>query len=220
MVGVLLKQLPRTERHHGIGTPLAAGARGAAQRRRRPARAGARRQRLFSHARPRIPPGCAGRLDGQAAKAAEALEYAQSFSKDGNRTQEPFIAQALAQARLEAGEPARARAMAETARDDCLEIGARVCAIDSALVLSAALRGEMGLGAAARIDDVLPTADRLIAETGACNMTAFVLVERAALSELRGEAQQRKAYLRDALEGFSRMGATGHAARLTRELNS
>ena len=47
-------------------------------------------------------------LEGRATEAADVLEYAQSFSRDGNRTVEPFIAQALAQARLEAGEPARA----------------------------------------------------------------------------------------------------------------
>ncbi|MBI1816960.1 MAG: hypothetical protein HYR72_18430 [Deltaproteobacteria bacterium] len=87
-------------------------------------------------------------------------------------------------------------------------------------MLSAALRAEMGLAAAARIDDVLATADRLIAETGACNMTAFVLAERAALAELRGGTQQRETYLRGALEAFTRMGATGRVARLARELNS
>lgn len=51
-------------------------------------------------------------------------------------------------------------------------------------------------------------------------MTAFVLVERAALAELRRELPQREALLRRALEGFTRMGATGRAARLTRELGS
>jgi class 3 adenylate cyclase len=150
-------------------------------------------------------------LEGRAAEAADVLEYAQSFSRDGNRTQEQFTAQVLAQARLEAGEPGRARAMAEAVLDDCLAIGNRLCAIDSALVLSAALRAEMGLAAAARIDDALATADRLIAETGACNMTPFVLVERAALSALRGDARQEKAHLRRAHEAFSRMGATGRA---------
>ena len=159
-------------------------------------------------------------LDGRAAEAVEALEYAQSFSKDGNRTQELFVAQALAQARLEAGEPARARAMAAAALNDSLQLGARLGAIDSALVLSAALRAEIGLGAAPRIEEVLATADRLIAETGACNMTAFVLVERAALSELRGEVPQRQVYLRGALDAFKQMGATGQAARLTREISS
>ena len=106
-------------------------------------------------------------LEGRAAEAVEALEHAQSFSRDGNRTQELFVAQALAQARLEAGEPAPARVIAEAALDASLELGARLSAIDSALVLSAALRAETGLGAASRIEAVLATADRLIAETGA-----------------------------------------------------
>jgi class 3 adenylate cyclase len=150
-------------------------------------------------------------LDGRATEAADVLEYAQSFSRDGNRTQEPFIAQALAAARLEAGEPARARAIAEAALDDCLAIGARLCAIDSALVLSAAVRAETGLAAAARIDDVLATADRLIAESGARNMTAFILVERAAVAALRGDARQQAEHLRCAHEAFTRMGATGRA---------
>jgi len=157
-------------------------------------------------------------LDGRPAEAADALEYAQSFSKDGNRSQELFVAQALAQARLAAGEPARARAMAEAALGESLKLGARLWAIDSALVLSAALRAEMGLGAAPQIESVLASADRLIAETGACNMTAFVLVERAALAELRREMSPREAFLHRALEDFMRMGAAGRAARLAREL--
>jgi class 3 adenylate cyclase len=44
--------------------------------------------------------------------------------------------------------------------------------------------------AAPRIDDALATADRLIAETGARNLTSFVLVERAALAALRGDAER------------------------------
>jgi len=79
------------------------------------------------------------------------------------------------------------------------------------VVLSAALRAETGLAAAARIDEVLATADRLIAETGARNLSAFVLVERAALAELRGDARQQEAHLRRAHEAFVQMGATGRA---------
>jgi len=108
--------------------------------------------------------------------------------------------------------------MAEAALDSSLKLGARLCAIDSALVLSAALRAEAGLEAAPRIEAVLATADHLIAETGARNMAAFVLVERAALSELRGETQQRETYLRRAHGAFTQMGAGGQAARVAREL--
>ena len=95
--------------------------------------------------------------------------------------------------------------IAEDTLTSCLEIGARPVAIE------AALRVDTGVPAAARIDEVLATADRLIAETGACNLTPFVLVERAALSALRGDARQQEAHLRRAHEAFTRMGATGRA---------
>ena len=49
-------------------------------------------------------------------------------------------------------------------------------------------------------------------------MTAFVLAERAALSALRGDTRQQEEHLRRAHEAFTRMGATGQAARLAREL--
>jgi adenylate cyclase len=157
-------------------------------------------------------------LDGRPLEAVEALERALSFCSDGNRNMEPWLRQALAQAWLAAGDPARARAIAEDTLASCLQIGARLIAIEAALALSAALRAEGGAAVAPRIDEVLATADRLIAETGACNLAPFVLVERAALSELRGESQQRESYLRRALDGFAKMGATGQAARLSRKL--
>ncbi len=153
-------------------------------------------------------------LDGQAAQAVEALEHAASLCSEGNRSFEPTIRQALAQAWLAAGDPARARAIAEDTLTNCLDVGARLVAIDAAVVLAAALRAESGVSAAARIDEVLATADRLIAETGACNLTPFVLVERAALAELRSDTRQQEEHLRRAHEAFMQMGATGRA-RLT-----
>jgi class 3 adenylate cyclase len=150
-------------------------------------------------------------LDGRPAEAVEALEHALSFCSDGNRAAEPWLRQALAQAWLAAGDPARARAIAEDTLTNCLEIGARLVAIEAAVALSAALRAETGVAAAPRIDEVLGTADRLIAGTGACNLTPFVFVERAALSELRGDLRLQEECLRGAHEGFTRMGATGRA---------
>ena len=84
----------------------------------------------------------------------------------------------------------------------------------AAVRVNAALRADAGANAAARIDDGLATADRLIVETGARNLAAFVLVERAALSGLRGEAQQRADHLRRAHTALTQMGAARQAARL------
>ena len=150
-------------------------------------------------------------LDGRVTEAIEALEYAQSLSKDGNRTQEPWIATALAGARLAAGDLARAQSEAESAFRQCLALDARLLGIDAALVVAACRRARQGMDAAAEIAEVLATADRLIVETGARNMTAFVLVERAALAALRGDARQEAEHLHAAYAEFVRMGATGRA---------
>jgi hypothetical protein len=57
----------------------------------------------------------------------------------------------------------------------------------------------------------LATADRLIAETGACNWTPSVLVERAALAELQGKVRRQQECLCRANDEFTRTGATGRA---------
>jgi hypothetical protein len=150
-------------------------------------------------------------LDGRATEAVEAIEHALSACNDGNRSLEPWIRHALAQAWLAAGDPARARVIAEEALTDCLEIGARLVAIEAAVTLSAALRAEAGLAAAGRVEELLATADRLIVETGARNLAAFVLVERAALAELRGAIGEQRAHLARARAAFAQMGATGRA---------
>lgn len=87
------------------------------------------------------------------------------------------------------------------------------------MTLSTALRGANGVAAAHRIEELLATADRLITETGACNLTPFVLVERAALSALLSDVGQQQADLRRAHEAFTQMGATGRAHETTAELD-
>jgi hypothetical protein len=84
-------------------------------------------------------------------------------------------------------------------------------AIEAAVALAAALRAETGVTAATRIEEVLATAERLVAETGGRNLTPFVLVERAGLARLRGDVRGRETCLRQAGELFTRMGATGRA---------
>jgi hypothetical protein len=150
-------------------------------------------------------------LDGHAADGVEAIEHGLSSCNDGNRSIEPWLRQALAQACLAAGDAERARAIAEETMTKCLEIGARPVAIEAAVTLSAALRAETGLAAAPRIEEALATAERLIAEVGARNLTPFVLVERAALAALRCDAAEETTHLRRAHEEFTRMGATGRA---------
>ena len=159
-------------------------------------------------------------LDGHTDQAVESLEYAMSLTTNGNRNFDLRARSFLARAWLAAANPARSRTIAEETLSDCLRFGTRLSAIDSAVALSAALRADAGVTAAPRIDEVLATAERLIAETGARNLTPFVLVEHAGLAELRGETQQQHTHLRRALELFTQMGATGRAAALSRQLGA
>jgi class 3 adenylate cyclase/tetratricopeptide (TPR) repeat protein len=112
---------------------------------------------------------------------------------------------------LERGDAARARADAEAALADLLDRGLRLVAAEAALTLVAALRAEGRPGARQRIEEALATADRLIAETGACNLAPFVLLERAALVEADGDEPQRRALLEQARAAFVEMGAHGRA---------
>ena len=62
-------------------------------------------------------------LDGRAGRAVEALEHALSSAETENDRRDPSTRQVLAQAWLAAGDPARARAIAEEVLTCCLEIG-------------------------------------------------------------------------------------------------
>jgi len=154
-------------------------------------------------------------LDGEARRAAETLEEALSFCRPGIRQIELSVQCRLAQARLAAGDAGGARTLAETCRAHALEVGARRDAIEAAIILAQALRVESGLAVAAHADEVLASAERLIAATGARNLEPFLLVERAAWSALRGDREQQQAHLRGALEGFERIGAGGRVREVT-----
>jgi len=116
---------------------------------------------------------------------------------------------------LARGDGPRARAGAEAALTSLLDRGVLVAAAEMALTLAAALRAEGGHDAGRRIDEVLATADRLIAETGACNLAPFVLLERAASLE---DGPARRTLLERAHADFTRMGATGRARDVARLL--
>ncbi len=109
--------------------------------------------------------------------------------------------------------------MADDALTTSLRIGLRLDAVQAALALSAALRVDAGAAEVARIAETLDAADRLITETGAQNLTPLVLVERAALSELRGDTRQHEVHLRRAHEALTKMGATGRARAIAAALN-
>ncbi len=90
--------------------------------------------------------------------------------------------------------------------------------VRAVLALTPILRIDADETTLARIDELLKTADELIAATGARNLAPFVLLERAAVCQLRGETQQRVAHLHGAHAGFALMGADELAAEIAPEL--
>ncbi len=68
------------------------------------------------------------------------------------------------------------------------------------------------------IEAVLTEAMRLVEETGMRAYEPFIHEERAALARLLGDEATRERELREAHRLFTEMGATGHAARLAKEL--
>ena len=157
-------------------------------------------------------------LDAEADRAVDALEDARAQSGAVTLYREQQFGYTLAHALLAAGKPDEARLIAEDTYTHSQKIGARIDAIHAVLALTPILRIDADEATLARIDELLTTADKLIAATGARNLAPFVLLERAAVCQLRGETQQRLTHLRGAHAGFVLMGAAKPAAEIAPEL--
>jgi hypothetical protein len=80
------------------------------------------------------------------------------------------------------------------------------------------LRKTQGAEAHAAIKGALAEAEDLIESTGIRAWQPFLHVERAELARLIGDETVWERELREAHRLFTEMGATGHVARLEREL--
>jgi hypothetical protein len=157
-------------------------------------------------------------LTGETAAATEAIEHAESLSSAAELPR-LVLMRVRSRARLATGDFAGARVDAEQVFDRSLEVGARIEAAEAALALSAAIRAQGDASEIARIEDVLATADRLIAETGARNLAPLVLLERAALLTRIEDASPRRDLFQQALDAFTRMGAGGRVREIALLLN-
>ncbi len=158
-------------------------------------------------------------LTGQTATAIATIEHAESLG-DSSKLSQLTLLRTAAQVRLANGEIARARAAAELAFARSLDAGARLLAVEAALALSSIIRAQGDTSEVARIEAILATADRLIAETGARNLAPLLLLERVALLARPEDASLRRALLQHAHDDFVRMGATGHVREIGRMLNA
>ena len=158
-------------------------------------------------------------LGGDTLAAYDALAYAESLGgKD--RVHHLILRSTRARARHANGEVESARADAEQVLARSIEVGTRILAVEAAITLSGILRAQGDPAGLARIGDLLATAERLIAETGAHNLTPLACLERAALLTRDEEAPARRELLECALAEFTRMEATGHMREVAQMLES
>jgi tetratricopeptide (TPR) repeat protein len=146
---------------------------------------------------------------GRWAEAIETLEQALAIARECRTylEAEAALVAALAEACLGAGDLVRARALAEESVALGRRIGAPLYFFPALRALAHVLLGQAGAAAAPAIRAALDEAERLIAETGATSLAPLVLLDRAELARLEGDAGARDRTLRKAQQLFADLGA-------------
>ncbi len=158
-----------------------------------------------------------------AGRASDAIEAARA-ALEGMRRIEKFpagmAAELLAEALLAAGDPVAARAAAQEAiaLSRRSERGQYEAAAHG--VLARALLRKDGAAARDAADAALDEAAALIERTGARLLSPALCEWRAELAGVLGDEAGRESLLREAQQGYEKVGAPRHAARLARELAS
>ena len=146
---------------------------------------------------------------GRWAEAIEMLEQALAIARECRTylEAEAALVAALAEACLGAGDLVRARALAEESVALGRRIGAPLYFLPALRALAHVLLVEADAAAAPAIRDALSEADRLIDETGATSLAPLVLLDRAELARLEGDAGARQRLLEEAKALFAGLGA-------------
>jgi ATP/maltotriose-dependent transcriptional regulator MalT len=153
--------------------------------------------------------GAAHLLNERWKPAVESLEQSLDIMR-GNRTALELEARALAwlaEAVLGTDDLTRAHDLAHEAATLSRERGARQDGAFAQLSLARVLLSQQGVDAAETIRAALDAGDEVTGKDGVCNLRPLLLVERAKLAGLEGDADARDRHLRAALPLFETMGA-------------
>jgi class 3 adenylate cyclase/tetratricopeptide (TPR) repeat protein len=124
----------------------------------------------------------------------------------------------LAQAQLGGGKVGAARATAEEAVALARERGQRVWELVAQISFAEALAAEQGGRVQADVELALARAAELIRDTNARSYEPRLAEARGRVARRQGDARASERHLRDACALYREIGATGHARRLTQEL--
>jgi class 3 adenylate cyclase/tetratricopeptide (TPR) repeat protein len=124
---------------------------------------------------------------------------------------------ALSRTALGRGDAARARRLAEEAIALGQERGQKILVMQY-VALARALCAEHGQRARDAVENALRAAAISVAETGARGLEPLIPEARAELARVCGDAAAHDYHLREAYRIYEAIGASGHAARLAKEL--
>ena len=166
--------------------------------------------------------GLANLVEEQPAAARDALRESATIARDRRvvRGLLPLVLAGLSEAHLALGEPTEAVA---TAREG-IDLGsAGGCLYNEALAqlaLAAALLTTDCVVPRAEIESALERAEHLVASIEGSALSPRILELRGRLAAAVGDAPSSDRTLREALDLYRAIGATGHAERLARELGA
>ncbi len=166
--------------------------------------------------------GLANLVEEQPAAARDALLESATIARDRRvvRGLLPLVLAGLAEAHLALGEPTEAVA---TAREG-IDLGsADGCLYNEALAQLALAAGLLATDCVvhrAEIESALERAEYLVASIEGSALSPRILELRGRLAAAVGDAPSSDQTLREALNLYRTIGATGHAERLARELDA
>jgi class 3 adenylate cyclase/tetratricopeptide (TPR) repeat protein len=161
-------------------------------------------------------------IDAQPAAARDALHESVAIARD-RRTGRAFLPQVLAvlaEAHLALGERAEAMATAREAIDLGSAGGIAYYEAEAQLALAGALLATDGVVPRAEIESALERAERLVESIEGRALSPRILEMRGRLAAALGDAPASDRALRQALDLYRAIGATGHAERLAREIGA
>jgi class 3 adenylate cyclase/tetratricopeptide (TPR) repeat protein len=164
--------------------------------------------------------GTAYLIDAQPSAACDALRASAAIYRD-RRAGAVIASQmfaVLADAQLLLGERTEALATAREAIDLGSAGGCRYYEAHAQLALAAALLATDGVVPRAEIESALERAEHLVESIEGRSLSPRILETRGRLAAALGDAPASGRSLREALELYRAIGATGHAERMAREL--
>jgi tetratricopeptide (TPR) repeat protein len=166
--------------------------------------------------------GTAYLIDAQPVAAREALRESAAISRD-RRAELAFLPRVLAvlaEAHLALGERAEALATAREGIDLGSAGGCRYFEAQAQLALAAALLATDRVVPRVEIESALDRAERLVESIEGRSLSPRILEMRGRLAAALGDAPASERALRQALDLYRAIGATGHAERLAREIGA